>query len=68
MAHKSMFLYGSIKFLCRLLNVMDPARLTIFVMSLFLITLASQRAVKLDKENRDDINKEGERERDSKLS
>ena len=29
---------------------------------LLLITHASQKAVKLDKENRDDINKEGERE------
>ena len=44
----------------RVLHLVDPARLTIFVVCLLLITHASQKAVKLDKENRDDINKEGE--------
>ena len=46
---------------------MDPARLAIFVICLLLIIHASQKAVKLDKENRDDINKEGEREREGNL-
>ena len=48
----------------RVLNLVDPARLAIFVICLLLITHASQKAVKLDKENRDDINKEGEREKE----
>ena len=45
--------------LCRLFGFMDPARLVIFLLSLLLITHASQKAVKLDRENRDDMNKEG---------
>lgn len=43
----------------RLLDLMDPARVAIFVISLLLITHASQKAVKLDKENRNDPNNEG---------
>lgn len=34
--------------------------MVIFLLSLLLITHASQKAVKLDRENRDDLNKEGE--------
>ena len=45
--------------MCRLFGFMDPARLVIFLLSLVLITHASQKAVKLDRENRDDMNKEG---------
>ena len=44
----------------RLLGTLDPARVAIFILSLLLITHASQKAVKLDRESRDDASKEGE--------